>query len=260
MKFIYIIIIILLFVFYYIQENNILENNALEDNIQENHSEIVFKNNLDILKDSYPNFIKSKYKKYVLEPGDILYIPKNRPHLCFSDVGINASINYWDINQDIFLDSSPRHIKNKYSLVNEVKNNIINNLLQNDIDNFLTIISTNKEITPVKKDDTQSIEYITVPQMILRKQHNPNLSLAIGQNQEIISMLNLQKYKPDILKNSILKNNKFNNINFWLNTGDLNTGLHVDTYEGFLLQIIGKKTVYLFDDSRNIYLKKFPIL
>jgi len=244
------IIIILLFIFIVI----IIYNNN-DNNIQESHSEIVFEDNLRISKNSYPNFLNSKYKKYVLEPGDILYIPKNRPHLCFSDVGINASINYWDINQDIFSDSSPRHIKNNYSMVNIVKNSIINNLLENDIDNFLTIISTNKEITPVKKDDTQSIEYITIPQMIIRKQQNPNLSLAIGQNQEIISMLDLKKYKPDILKN-----NKYNNINFWLNTGDLNTGLHVDTYEGFLLQIIGKKTVYLFNDSKNIYLKKFPIL
>ena len=245
-----------------------------KDIYQHNHSSIIsnYFPDSDIgkkfMEENYPLFMLSNYEKYVLYPGDILHIPKNYAHWCFSigdpdNYNLNISINYWDEdkNNNFGNRTNLLRIEKKYL---EVWNKIIvDNLINDNISNYPVILSKNKEITPVDKgDNSQTLEYMTMPEIFkYRENSNYNienekrkLKIALAQNQDIIKKLN--GFNPNIYP--ISHKEIFNNINFWMNFGDINTGLHFDEYVGFLVQMIGIKIVYLFEpkEKDRLYFNK----
>ena len=235
---------------------------------QNNHSSIISNHfpdseeGMKYLKQNYPLFEKAKYKKIILYPGDLLHIPRNYSHWCFSigeptKYNLNISINYWENCEkweeyENFVNNEIKWRMQKDDL-EYWSEKIVNNIIFDSIGNYPVIISKNKEITPIdKKDGTQKIEYLSVPEIFkyneIEKQKD--LKIALAQNQEILK--NLGDFKLNVYP--VNQENIFNNINFWMNFGDVNTGLHYDEYEGYLFQLIGMKIVYLFEPSQKKYL------
>ena len=60
--------------------------------------------------------------------------------------------------------------------------------------------------------------------------------------------------RKDLQLPSWIEQQKISNIYFWMNNGNINSGLHYDGSDNLLLQISGTKTIYLFSPEQSEFL------
>jgi hypothetical protein len=218
----------------------------------------------------FPNFYNCKEQIYILNPGDMLYIPPQWFHWVFSYPEIDSknreniaiSYNIYDLfNKNVYNEfalGKPLKFtldKENHSFLNLELNNIISCNLNHK---FSTFVTTTNTIVPVKKNLNHIYKNDLTFQNILNLHEKEKFNINIGSNQIIPKMLDIKI--PHIIETSFLNNeiipllwiNLLNNKNSYIETG-----LHYDITHNVLIQIKGTKVVRLFNPkySKNLYLQ-----
>lgn len=196
----------------------------------------------------YPLYYLSNPIEYTVNKGDILYIPKNWWHWVVSFTENDKycfSCNYWFDGKLNNGKPFTRALLNK-----ETNDNILNRLEKDFLSKtyksyFWCDNSYGKVISP-KEFVNNKNEYNDCYMITLK-----NFDL-IKQNKDIFK--DLDELKKHIPLPEEIKDKELQETNFWLNKGQIDTGLHNDDYDGFLLVLSGKKIVTLFPPSDSKYL------
>ena len=233
----------------------------------------------DVFK--YPNFYKCKEYVYILNPGDMLYIPPKWFHWVFSyniENDINVAFSFMILNEDICSKTNnPDILKNKpftYHYDNDLEN-YTNSLeyifkLKDDVE---IIKSKNVNLYPENKIKTDNITKEVLKLSDLNKILSDQYNFVVGQEslsyifnktpslkppEYLQYLLNINteslKYKPWLwisYSKECKKNNKI----------PINTGLHYDDLSNFIFQIKGIKVVRLYSPlcHSKLYVKPFVI-
>ncbi len=198
----------------------------------------------------YPLFYFSNPKEYILNKGDYLYIPKNWWHwvVSFSDKdNYSFSLNHWFAKT---LNNNKPYI-GKFIEENENKN--ILNLFENEI-------KKNNYKLKLWCDGYEQIEKeTTLSNFIKNKNDYKHCYMLTLQAYDFVkdNVKNnnfFEEFKKNIPIPDIIKNEDIKNTNFWLNNGNIESGLHYDEHDGLLCVLSGKKIVTLFPPSDSKYL------
>lgn len=200
----------------------------------------------------YPLYYLSHPVEYTLTAGQFLYIPKNWWHWVVSfteeDPSYCFSCNHWiteEINNSVpFVDN----------FINKDQSKSITNLFEKQVDLYYPVNlwcesgtkDTNINEFIMNKNDNKYKDCY----MITLKAYD-----IIAANKE--SNKFFDEFKKNIPLPKIIKDIKINETNFWLNNGNIDTGLHYDDHDGVLCVISGKKVVTLFPPSDSKYLYSF---
>lgn len=222
----------------------------------------------------FPKFYNCEEFIFVLEPGDMLYIPQTWFHWVFSypdeksSIDENLAITYTIYNPDnidvfnefylgkpfVMTLDNKHHPFLDLSFSSILKNN--NNIPKQRA--FLTKQNTIVPVQKINNDNTikKTLDFNQVFEIYNKHEYNISISL----NSSLPEYLNVSI--PQLIKNSFPNNNI--NTFFWLNLFKnkqtfVETGLHYDITHNILVQIKGKKVVRLYkpSDSKNLYLQPF---
>ena len=174
-----------------------------------------------------------------------------------------SHINQTDINNSIFKDFISQnkpffiHKYNEIKKSNYYKNWKSNKYLIKNLNTHKFIVGYNKSSTVIpviKSNKTQNHNYMTdmnIKEYIKRinNQSDKTGYYYLGQNNIIPHLL-----KKDLQLPSWIEQQKIRNIYFWMNNGNINSGLHYDGRDNLLLQISGTKTIYLFSPEQTEFL------
>jgi len=219
--------------------------------------------------DKFPKFYNCKEEIFVLNPGDVLYIPPRWNHWCFSypnknneNIALSYAIHECEIYPEcinpLFLLSKPLY----YNL-NPVLNLSWDTLVNLNIPNKFNFISTkNNIINQINKLDNNESEIITmsINELDLYKKNN-NYNISLSMNYKIPQLLNLKP--PDIVTHAFRDCKSIQQyawINLFKNNNEyIDTGLHFDMSYNIIVQLQGTKLVRLFNpnDAKNLYLTPF---
>ena len=209
----------------------------------------------------YPNFYKCKELTFVLNPGDMLFIPKGWFHWVFSypDTRENIAVSYaiLDDNNDI-----RGEFKNQTPFIHTLDNIPLENYTFNTLQQkyqsskFTVLKSKQNSIIPVIKTKHSQCkkDYLTLTEI---KSQQDIYNLYIGQDST---------FEFPTIPNIILQNFPNSTIKYfyWLSlfnktTKYIESGLHYDNYHGLLAQIKGTKIVKLYSPKylNNLYCKDF---
>jgi len=204
----------------------------------------------------YPLYYLSNPVEYKIKKGEYLYIPKKWWHWVISIVddpvdNYSFACNYWfdsPINNSIpyigkfispeennnIVSTFDQEIKKNKSSLNLWCEKISNSTEKNSsIDNFVE-----------NKNDYSSCYMITL-----------NAYGIIAANINNNDFFN--KCKNYIPIPEVIKDKTIRETNFWLNNGNIDSGLHYDDYDGLLCVISGTKIVTLFPPSDTRYLYSY---
>ena len=174
-----------------------------------------------------------------------------------------SHINQTDINNSIFKDYISKnkpffiHKYNEIQKSNYYKNWKSNKYLIKNLNTHKFIVGYNKSSTVIpviKSNKTQNHNYMTdmnIKEYIKRinNQSDKTGYYYLGQNNEIPKLL-----QKDIQLPNWIEQQKISNIFFWMNNGNIDSGLHFDGMDNLLLQISGTKTIYLFSPEQTEFL------
>ena len=203
----------------------------------------------------YPLYYLSNPTEYTIKQGEFLYIPKNWWHWVVSIVDKDTdeycfSCNHW-FNEEI--NNSKPYI-GKF---------ISNNQASNIIDKLEKEVSTNNSSSNVNlwcdKNDRKTT---SIKEFITNKQKYKDCYMITLNAYKLVSENKnntnfFDKFKSTIPTPKVIKNKKIIETNFWLNNGNIDTGLHYDDYDGLLCVISGTKIVTLFHPSDTKYLYSY---
>jgi hypothetical protein len=192
----------------------------------------------------FPLYYLSSPVTYVLHPGEYLFIPKkwwhwvitksNSGDLYNTAYNILGSVDkkYTNPHKQKFMDNG--EIREKMDIINDtIKNKEINLWCKNEkgcvakLDSF------------IKEREKYSDCYI--------------VSLDVKINGDDVTNKNIFEFIKNKMKipNII---DKINNIYFWINTGNIDTGLHYDEENSILCVLSGIKIVTLYPPSDTKFL------
>jgi len=240
----------------------------------------------DVFK--YPDFYKCKEHVYVLNPGDILYIPPYWFHWVFSynnENDINVAFSFMILNEDIISKTSnPDILKNKpftYHYENDLIN--YNNSLETIFklkEKVEILKSKNVNLYPENKIKTdnivrEEIELSKISELSKLSKLNLKNSFNFVAGQE--SLTHVFKTLPSLrppeyllyLLNKNTEELKYKPL-LWISYSKectkhdkipINTGLHYDATPNFIFQIKGIKVVRLYSPlcHSKLYVKPFVI-
>ncbi len=216
----------------------------------------------------FPKFYNCEEIVYVLNPGDMLYIPPKWFHWVFSyenndDIRENLAVSYniFD-SKDIY---NEFYYREPFILTLDKQNHSFLDLSFDKLINYIPIdykqlyfITKGKTIIPVKKNN----ENIQLKKMniteVLEMYKSSTYNISIGQDELLPKYLNIDI--PNIIKRSF-PNSDVKTL-LWLNLlkskqSYIETGLHYDITHNILVQVKGTKVVRLYKPSnaRNLYLQ-----
>jgi ribosomal protein L16 Arg81 hydroxylase len=220
----------------------------------------------------YPNFYHCKEQVFILNPGDMLYIPPKWFHWVFSygdENRENLALGYNIFNpknEDVY---NEFYFGKPFVFnVNDNFDNIssLSDLNQNyEQDVFLTKSNT---IVPVQKDIKKTIHTKMFLKDILNlhQQQTHNIGISREPHLKLFRDTNTNFYK-DIIQRSFPKNVISSFLWLYLlknNNTFVETGLHYDITHNILVQIKGTKLVRLYkpSDAKYLYLQptyKLPL-
>ncbi len=233
-----IFVIFVVFLYFLIKHINKFDNweRHLYDNNDYAHFSKLTKNNYW----TYPKYFFSSPQKYVLNPGDALFIPKGWWHWVNSYEN-TFGINYWWNDKELF--DKPHIINNFIEPIDILKTNIINK----NFNNIVLDGETNK-----LKNVNQLSNYLDK-----NEEESYLLTLqAFVENSEFKNEFEKFIKHPEFVK----KHNINNNYNLWYCIKNVDTGLHYDDNFGLLCVLSGKKIVYLYPPSDSKYLYPYELI
>lgn len=211
---------------------------------------------------TYPNFYNCKESIFILNPGDMLYIPKGWFHWVFS----YPDTNFKNLAISYIVDNYAGKIYNEFSYkkpyvftLNKKENTFFNlsfeKLKQMHPSKKHTVFKSKKNtFIPVKKSSLKHnilLESLTFSEIETIKDFN----LYIGQAGS------MGIYKPPECVFNGFPDSTFKCFHwcasFLKSTDYIESGLHYDNTHNILIQISGKKLVRLYkpSDIKNMYLQ-----
>ena len=174
-----------------------------------------------------------------------------------------SHINQKDINNSIFKEYISQnkpffiHKYNEIQKSNYYKNWKLNKYLIKNLNTHKFTVGYNKSsavIPVIKSNKIQNQHYMSdmnIKEYIkqIKNQSDKTGYYYLGQNNIIPYLL-----RKDLQLPNWITQQKINNIYFWMNNGNINSGLHYDGVDNLLLQISGTKTVYLFSPEQSEFL------
>lgn len=190
----------------------------------------------------YPKYYLSSPINFIVHENECLFIPKGWWHWVVSFANNNEysfSINYW-INKS--------NIKTPFITKNVYKSKInISNILSNVFQKHKFRVWCDPE--NIKNKTISFNTFINNPYYktcyLISLQH---FKLS-NVNEEIRKKLSAKILTPSFIK----KSNIFE-FNYWLNNGNIDTGLHVDDKSGYLCVHKGYKIITLYPPTDTKYL------
>lgn len=217
----------------------------------------------------FPKFYNCEELIFVLNPGDMLYIPPKWFHWVFSyddeDTVIRenlaVSYNIFDSN-DIYNEFYYREPfvltldKNNHSFLDLSFDKLIN-YIPTDYKQ-LYFITKGKTIIPIKKhNENIQLKKMNITE-VLELYKSGIYNISIGQDEVLPKHLSIDI--PNIIKRSFPNSNVKTLL--WLNLlknkqSYIETGLHYDITHNILVQVRGSKVVRLYkpSDAKNLYLQ-----
>lgn len=195
----------------------------------------------------YSRINKKNYKNYnlkntnpikvTLRKGDCLYIPRGYWHWILSKTETMA-YNIW------FNDEMVR-INRPFILDEKIESYLTKKLLIETLGNIkLTVFNENIN----NEHEMTFLQYITLR---INNSYLITLNDVYSKNRIIIDLIIKYLQIPKFLeKISISKDN----VNFWFNIGEMDTGMHYDDDDGILCMIDGTKEVILFPPEDSLLL------
>ena len=199
----------------------------------------------------YPLYYLSHPKEYIIKPGEFVYIPKNWWHWVISFTGNDDycfSCNHWFNEQ---LNNSTPYV-GKFMENNDIREVI--NIFEQKVDknkyNLKLWCDKSKDKITTLRDFISNKNNYTDCYMITLKAYEM-IKQNLSNNNFFDEFKHIIKVPTDIQNKNIIE------TNFWLNKGNIDTGLHYDDFDGMLCVLSGYKIVTLFPPSDTKYL--YPI-
>lgn len=207
----------------------------------------------------YPNFYKCKEHLYILYPGDMLFIPAYWFHWIFSyneKNSMNKAISYPILNDDIYNKTTNIDILSKKPFVYHVDENVS---FDNFNDEVYIFKSKNHNIYPFNKSESNKIikNKINYSDMVKNSKNlNYSYNFVCG-NHDVTHLFKTPQFLSFLL-NKNQETLKYKSLlwhSYSINETPINTGLHYDSWNNFLLQLEGIKVVRLYHPNchKNLY-------
>lgn len=199
----------------------------------------------------YPLYYFSHPVEYTIKAGQCLYIPKNWWHWVVSFANKKQcciACNHWfDKSINNSLPYVDRFIDNKKML--------------------RTVVGKFKKKIKRKKfklklwHESDVAKYASIDEFLTNKDRYNDcymitLKSYLNQNKDDSTRF-FENFKQKIPLPYPIQNVKIHETNFWLNHGNIDTGLHYDDHDGILCVLSGTKVVTLFPPSDSKFL--YPI-
>jgi hypothetical protein len=201
-------------------------------------------------KKIFPRFYKARKLEYILEPGDMLWIPPGWYHWIFSEdpdpeTGLNIAVNYWyNSSWDITDIDRGNPVKTTHSIRNYRE--------------FLNSFSKKRHIVSRSEKKIFSLEHnmwrhgdyldyectlMTLDEFVDKK--DPCTYLSSLDDPRLL------QFDPKIYDSW-----KCSAANWWINFGHVSTVMHFDRADNLFCQVEGRRRVVLFPHSEwpNLYL------
>jgi hypothetical protein len=194
-------------------------------------------------KIKYPKFYEARKRVFTIHPGDKLYIPFGWFHLVYSEGdGLNFAINF-------FLNNS--------TAKEGVTNGEIPHVAKSELETTLKP----EDILPVDKEfRIFNAKLRAFPSDIVASRHKGEVDIIFKTLRQFMQDRDPHDYLlQGTSNNKILKGD---DVNVWINWGNVRTYLHYDTNDNWLHQISGSKRVILFPpgDRDLMYVwNKYPL-
>lgn len=240
-----------------------LVHEALERFIHEAH----FSSIIDEFPDKklFPKYYKTQKAEFILRPGDKLFIPTGWFHWAFSQPNgdePNVAINYW-------YDSNNWQIGDEYTAEVPRKTTFDASAID-----YMQLLQTFDEHVQISKseppkifkhfDDTQA--FMTGERVMHRypavdfSMHTMPFDLFYMMKDRTMYMMGqqdarLERYTPPHPQGLVRSQ-------WWVNWGNVSSGLHYDNWDNWLCQLSGTKRVIIFEPEEydNLYmLNPYPV-
>lgn len=206
---------------------------------------------------NYPLFAKAKGERFVVHPGDSLYIPKGWWHWVESKGDRCVSISMWFHHDkpEVF-DGVPRvfeGVAKDWPALEKWDNEYLECEIDPQTPEGIWIWMKNGRLTHktsfadfvrIYSQNTEEFAYL----ITLSKYE----SSAKKHNSRIIDVLSKDFHPP-------VEGMRNVESNFWMNFGNVDTGLHFDDEDGLLTVVDGYKEVTLYPPDQTPYLYPYPL-
>lgn len=194
-------------------------------------------------KDVFPLFYEAKRLEFIIEPGDMLYIPTGWYHLVISDTvdektGLNVAINYFYENNWDFTDPIYHYpLKLKHRICEQID-------YMKHLEKHETISCTecphNRFTHWVNRCPSTEIDSCIDHKLSWKDFYNKNKCMyaAAYGDEELMSF----DPKARTFGKTI-------SAAWWINFGNMTSRIHYDCADNLLCQIAGRKRVILFPHS-----------
>lgn len=197
-------------------------------------------------KEQFPLFYKAKRLEFIIEQGDMLYIPAGWYHLIISDTvdektGLNVAINYFYETKWTFTNPDYKYpLKNKHSI--HTKFNYIKHLQKHE--NILCTECKNMRYTHsinrcLQTESDECVNHILNWNDFYSKRIENKCFYAAAYGDEYLLTFDP---KSESFGNTI-------SAAWWINFGNVTSRMHYDEADNLLCQIAGSKKVILFPHS-----------
>jgi ribosomal protein L16 Arg81 hydroxylase len=203
-------------------------------------------------KTKFPLYYEAKRQEFILNEGEMLYIPAGWWHFVFSEEpnsesGINVAYNFWydeplDWKEGVSNEDKPEIKKHDLSKINPI------DLLE---DNYLTVYRSKDKYFPPNvlshRFNNFKVEHMTYNEFLITR--NPEYYILQNKCSKLI------EYAPSF-------RSKIHYTSVWINYGNVYSLPHYDIKENYLCQIQGKRRVILFppEERPNLYpINPYPV-
>jgi hypothetical protein len=233
-------------------------------------------------KHLFPDFAKASPQKFILHPGDVLFIPSKWWHWVKSFGSRSISINFWfdripPSTLNILSESKatdPRVFKDavkEWPALTKWTNEYLSEVSEKCVPGGVWIwrdsfslkerISMSEFIEQYASNKDEFAYLITLKDYE-HKDSPSNTRLLDALDTDIwfprIPDTNPRNSNDDSTEDVESNRDIQYGHNFWMNFGGIDTGLHYDDQHGFLCVVDGTKEVTLYPPTDSIYLYPYP--
>lgn len=178
-------------------------------------------------KIKYPKFYEARKRVFTIHPGDKLYIPFGWFHLVYSEGdGLNFAINF-------------------FSFVPDVKEGVTNGTVPYMAKSDLDLNLKPEDVLPTDKEfRIFNAKLRAFPSDIVASRHSGELEFKMKTLKQFMMDRDPHDYLLQACADKKLIQGE--DVNIWMNWGNVRTYLHYDTNDNWLHQISGSKRVILF--------------
>lgn len=196
-------------------------------------------------KIKYPKFYEAHKIEITIGPGDMIFIPAGWFHLVFSDPGedgVNFAINQWYAAEDLREgeSSNVKPFKSKHDLIIDP-----NSVMKPD-EEIVVMTSPNGKFgsgSVATSKFEEGLNFLKTTWSEFWSQKRKDSYMIQYENPE------LDKYEKG--------RDRFSGSTMWINFAKVNSYLHYDRDDNFLLQINGTKKILLFPPEAHQLLYTF---